>query len=147
MFTRRKQVKPVIAVPVGAVMPADLPVPYITDGSFLEKLSQNTEHPITIVQLTVEELIALVEKPHLFGIDVIGLVGVPGGRYDAVWSSYIAPLKRVSLDTLKGELTKLLASAASDAPESADEHAKRLFAKDSSFGVRDDDDTEPETFE
>lgn len=115
-FNRRLNVKPVIAVPRGAILPADLDVPIITEGSFLEKMYENMQHKVALVVLTTEELIVLVEKPHLFGLDVIALVGVPGGRYDAVWSSYIAPLKRVSLDTLKGELRKIVETAP-DTPE------------------------------
>lgn len=101
--------KPVIAVPRGAIVPADIEVPFINEGTFVEKLVANTEHVIAIVQLTTEELIALVEKPHLFGVDVIALVGVPGGKYDAVWSSYTAPLRRVSLDTLDAEIKAVMA--------------------------------------
>lgn len=108
MFTRRMyKMKPVIAVPKGSIVPAGIDVPVIADGTFIEKLVANGEHQIAILMLTTEELIALVEKPHLFGIDVIALVGVPGGRYDAVWSQYIAPLRRVSLDTLDAEVQAL----------------------------------------
>lgn len=107
-LNRRINVKPLIAVPRGSILPADLETPVITEGSFLEKMFENTRHKIAITYLTTEELIALVEKPHLFGTDVIALVGVPGGRYDAVWSSYIAPLRRISLETLAGETRKIL---------------------------------------
>lgn len=119
-FNRRLNVKPVIAVPRGSILPTDLDVPAIMEGTFLEKMYENMQHKVALVVLTTEELIVLVEKPHLFGLDVIALVGVPGGRYDAVWSSYIAPLKRVSLDTLKGELRKILEAA--PAPESEPAH-------------------------
>lgn len=113
MFTRRIiKMKPIIAVPKGAIIPANIEVPIITEGTFIEKLVENAQHVIAIVQLTTEELIALVEKPHLFGVDVIALVGVPGGKYDAVWSSYTAPLRRVSLDTLDGEVKTVMAAAA-----------------------------------
>lgn len=124
-FNRRLNVKPVIAVPRGSILPTDLEIPIITEGSFLEKMYENMNHKIAIVVLTTEELIVLVEKPHLFGLDVVALVGVPGGRYDAVWSSYIAPLKRVSLDTLAGEVRKIVEAApqesvvAAHMPESA----------------------------
>lgn len=115
MITRRFiKMKPIIAVPRGAIVPANIEVPLITEGTFIEKLVQNTEHIIAIAQLTTEELIALVEKPHLFGVDVIALVGVPGGKYDAVWSSYTAPLRRVSLDTLDGEIKTVMAQAAAE---------------------------------
>lgn len=110
MLSRRINVKPVIAVPKGSILPADLDCPTITEGSFLEKLIQNMDQKVAIVELSTEELIALVEKPHLFGIDVVALVGVPGGRYDAVWASYIAPLRRVSLDTLSSEIKKIMAA-------------------------------------
>lgn len=106
---RRVNVKPMIVVPTGAILPANLGIPVITEGSFLEKIVANNSEKVAIVSLTVEELIALVEKPHLFGIDVVALVGVPGGRYDAVWSSYVAPLRRVSLDTLQAEIKRILA--------------------------------------
>lgn len=108
MFTRRINVKPVIAVPVGSILPENLEVPVIKEGSFLEKLVANAQEKIAIVVLSTEELIALVEKPHLFGTDVVALVGVPGGRYDAVWSSYVAPLRRLSLDTLGAEVRRIL---------------------------------------
>lgn len=115
MFTRRTyKMKPIIAVPKGSIVPAGIDVPLISEGTFLEKLWANTEHQIAIMLLTTEELIALVEKPHLFGIDVIALVGVPGGRYDAIWSQYIAPLRRVSLDTLDAEVQSLRKSAADE---------------------------------
>lgn len=121
-FTRRLNVKPVIAVPRGSILPTDLDVPVITEGTFLEKMYENMQHKVALVILTTEELIVLVEKPHLFGLDVIALVGVPGGRYDAVWSSYIAPLKRVSLDTLKGELRKILEADSVSDPAAATAH-------------------------
>lgn len=108
------KMKPIIAVPKGAIVPANIEVPVITEGTFIEKLVENASHIISIVQLSTEELIALVEKPHLFGVDVIALVGVPGGRYDAVWSSYTAPLRRVSLDTLDSEVKAVLAKAAAE---------------------------------
>lgn len=115
MLPRRMiKMKPVIAVPRGAIVPANIEVPIITEGTFIEKLVENTQHVISIVQLTTEELIALVEKPHLFGVDVIALVGVPGGKYDAIWSSYTAPLRRVSLDTLDSEVKTVLAQAAAE---------------------------------
>lgn len=109
MLIRRVPMKPVIAVPKGAILPSTIEIPVITDGTFVEKLVANAEHRIAIVALSTEELIALVEKPHLFGVDVVALVGVPGGRYDAIWSSYIAPLRRLSLDTLDAEVKKILA--------------------------------------
>lgn len=112
MFTRRSlRMKPVLTVPKGAIIPAKVEVPVITEGTFIEKLVENSNHVIAIVQLSTEELIALVEKPHLFGLDVIALVGVPGGKYDAVWSSYTAPLRRVSLDTLDAEVKAVRARA------------------------------------
>lgn len=115
MFTRRPlRMKPVLAVPKGAIIPANVEVPVITEGTFIEKLVENSNHVIAIVQLSTEELIALVEKPHLFGIDVIALVGVPGGKYDAVWSSYTAPLRRVSLDTLDAEVKAVMARASAE---------------------------------
>lgn len=107
MFIRKQPMKPVIAVPTQAILPEDLPIPVIREGSFLDKLIENREHSVAIMMLTVEELIALVSKPQLFGLDVIALVGVPGGRYDAVWSSYIAALRRVSLDTLEAEVSRI----------------------------------------
>lgn len=79
----------------------------ISEGSFIEKLVANAEVELAVIVLSTEELITLVEKPHLFGTDVVALVGVPGGRYDAIWSSYIAPLRRVSLDTFDAEVKKL----------------------------------------
>lgn len=106
--------KPVLAVPKSAIIPANVEVPVITEGTFIEKLVENSNHVIAIVQLSTEELIALVEKPHLFGIDVIALVGVPGGKYDAVWSSYTAPLRRVSLDTLDAEVKAVMARASAE---------------------------------
>lgn len=106
--------KPVLAVPKGAIIPANVEVPVITEGTFIEKLVENSSHVIAIVQLSTEELVALVEKPHLFGIDVIALVGVPGGKYDAVWSSYTAPLRRVSLDTLDAEVKAVMARASAE---------------------------------
>lgn len=116
MLTRRLvRMKPVIAVPKGSIVPVNIEVPVITDGTFIEKLVANTEHVIAIVMLTTEELIALVEKPHLFGVDVIALVGVPGGKYDAVWSSYTAPLRRVSLDTLDAEIKTVMAANSAQA--------------------------------
>lgn len=123
-FNRRINVKPVIAVPRGSILPATLEVPIIAEGSFLEKMFANLEEKIAIVVLTTEELIVLVEKPHLFGIDVIALVGVPGGRYDAVWSSYVAPLKRMSLDTLSSEVKKILELSMTDDTKAA--HVPRL---------------------
>lgn len=115
MFTRRPlRMKPVLAVPKGAIIPANVEVPVITEGTFIEKLVENSNHIIAIVQLSTEELIALVEKPHLFGIDVIALVGAPGGKYDAVWSSYTAPLRRVSLDTLDAEVKAVMARASAE---------------------------------
>lgn len=109
--------KPVLAVPKSAIIPANVEVPVITEGTFIEKLVENSNHVIAIVQLSTEELIALVEKPHLFGIDVIALVGVPGGKYDAVWSSYTAPLRRVSLDTLDAEVKAVMARASAEPTE------------------------------
>lgn len=100
--------KPVIAVPVDALVPADIGIPFINEGSFLEKLNANNAEDVSILGLTVEELIALVEKPHLFGTDVIALTGLPGARYDAVWSSYIAPLRRLTLESFKPELKKIM---------------------------------------
>lgn len=132
--------KPVIAVPRGSILPTDLDVPVITEGSFLEKMYENMQHKVALVVLTTEELIVLVEKPHLFGLDVIALVGVPGGRYDAVWSSYIAPLKRVSLDTLKGELRKIL--EANQSRDQDEDSAPRLPES----GARDPE-SDAETFE
>lgn len=118
MFIRRSvKMKPVIAVPRGAIVPANIEVPFVNEGTFIEKLVANTEHVIAIVQLTTEELIALVEKPHLFGVDVIALVGVPGGKYDAVWSSYTAPLRRVSLDTLDAEIKAVMAKHSATSSE------------------------------
>lgn len=115
MFTRKRlNMKPIIAVPKGAIIPANVDVPVITEGSFVEKIVENANHVIAIVQLSTEELICLVEKPHLFGIDVIALVGVPGGKYDAVWSSYTAPLRRVSLDTLDAEVKAVMARASAE---------------------------------
>lgn len=115
MLPRRfVKMKPVIAVPRGSIVPANIEVPVITEGTFVEKLVENGQHIISIVQLTTEELIVLVEKPHLFGVDVIALVGVPGGKYDAIWSSYTAPLRRVSLDTLDAEVKAVLAKAAAE---------------------------------
>lgn len=111
-FIRRINVKPMIVAPQGSILPTNLGVPIISEGTFLEKIVANNSHDVAIALLTVEELIALVEKPHLFGIDVVALVGVPGGRYDAVWSSYVAPLRRVSLDTLPAELKKIQAQVA-----------------------------------
>lgn len=111
---RRIHVKPVIAVPKGSILPADIECPVITEGTFLEKMWENLQHKVAILALSTEELIILVEKPHLFGIDVVALVGVPGGRYDAVWSSYIAPLRRVSLDTLSAELRTIMATDGQD---------------------------------
>lgn len=119
MLTRRINVKPVIAVPKGSILPANLEVPVIADGTFLEKMFANLEHRIAIVVLSTEELIVLVEKPHLFGIDVVALIGVPGGRYDAVWSSYVAPLKRISLDTMSAEVKRILEATEVDASKSA----------------------------
>lgn len=123
--------KPVIAVPVGAILPVDLSVPTIVEGSFLEKMFANMQEKVAVMVLTTEELIALVEKPHLFGTDVIALVGVPGGRYDAVWSSYVAPLKRLSLETFEGEVAKILANAeaVNDALDKSP-HAMRLPTSD-----------------
>lgn len=114
MFIKRLNVKPMIVCPIGAILPANITIPVITEGTFLEKVHANMEHKIAIVILTTEELIALVEKPHLFGIDVIALVGVPGGRYDAIWSTYVAPLRRISLETLDAEVKTI--EAAADAP-------------------------------
>lgn len=116
MLIRRINVRPMIVVPSGVILPTNLNVPFINEGSFLEKVQASMEERVAITQLTTEELIALVEKPHLFGIDVIALVGVPGGRYDAVWSSYTAPLRRVSLETLEGEVKKILATDAPTEP-------------------------------
>jgi len=107
-FQRRINVKPVIAVPQGSILPENLEIPIISEGTFIEKLVANAAEKIAVMVLSTEELIALVEKPHLFGVDVLALVGVPGGRYDAVWSTYIAPLKRVSLETLESELRKIV---------------------------------------
>lgn len=123
-LTRRINVKPVIAVPKGSILPATLEVPVISEGTFLEKMFANLEHRIAIVVLSTEELIVLVEKPHLFGIDVIALIGVPGGRYDAVWSSYVAPLKRISLDTISAEVKKILELTQPD--ESKTAHTPRV---------------------
>lgn len=124
---RRIKVKPVIAVPKGSILPADIECPLILEGTFLEKMWANAAERVAIVMLSTEELIVLVEKPHLFGIDVIALVGVPGGRYDAVWSSYIAPLQRVSLDTLHGELQKILKATEDTTPaEDKALHSPRL---------------------
>lgn len=128
--------KPVIAVPRGAIVPANIEVPFINEGTFVEKLVANTEHVIAIVQLTTEELIALVEKPHLFGVDVIALVGVPGGKYDAVWSSYTAPLRRVSLDTLDAEIKAVMAKHSATPSEHAHKKVQPAVPK------RDDDDEE-----
>lgn len=125
-FIRRVNVKPVIAVPKGSILPATLEVPVIAEGTFLEKMFANLEPRIAVVVLTTEELIVLVEKPHLFGIDVIALVGVPGGRYDAIWSSYTAPLKRVSLETLEAEVRKILDTP--EPPDSKPRFAPRLPA-------------------
>lgn len=108
MFIRKLKMKPVIAVPKGSILPANLPVPIIETGTFIEKLVANSAEKLAIVMLSTEELICLVEKPHLFGIDVVALVGVPGGRYDAIWSTYIAPLRRLSLETLDAEVRKIL---------------------------------------
>lgn len=116
--------KPVIAVPKGSILPANLEVPVISEGTFLEKMFANLEHRIAIVVLSTEELIVLVEKPHLFGIDVVALIGVPGGRYDAVWSSYVAPLKRISLDTMSSEVKKILEATEADATKAA--HVPRV---------------------
>lgn len=110
IINRRIKMKPVIAVPKGSILPSTIEIPIIEQGTFIEKLVANAESKIAIVVLTTEELIALVEKPHLFGVDVIALVGVPGGRYDAVWSSYVAPLRRLSLETLDSEVKKILAA-------------------------------------
>lgn len=140
-FNRRINVKPVIAVPRGSILPATLEVPIIAEGSFLEKMFANLEEKIAIVVLTTEELIVLVEKPHLFGIDVIALVGVPGGRYDAVWSSYVAPLKRMSLDTLSSEVKKILELSMADDTKAA--HAPRLPGE-ATYAEESD---APETFE
>jgi hypothetical protein len=140
MLTRRINVKPVIAVPKGSILPGTLEIPVITEGTFLEKMYANLDHRIAIVVLTTEELIVLVEKPHLFGIDVIALVGVPGGRYDAVWSSYVAPLKRISLDTLSAEVKKILEVTEVDSTKAA--HSPRV--PDDLVRVALD---EPETFE
>lgn len=115
MFIRRTTpMKPVIAVPKGAIVPSNIDVPLIEDGTFIDKLVENGQQQIAVISLTTEELIALVEKPHLFGLDVIALVGVPGGRYDAIWSSYIAPLRRVSLDTLDAEIQAIRKTAVND---------------------------------
>lgn len=114
MFIKRINVKPMIVCPVGSILPENLTIPKVDQGTFLEKVQASMDHPICVTLLTTEELIALVEKPHLFGIDAIALIGVPGGRYDAVWSSYVAPLRRVSLETLDAEVKKI--QAANDAP-------------------------------
>lgn len=109
MYIKRINVKPMIVAPRGAILPENLGIPIIIEGTFMEKVFANQQERIAVCLLTTEELIALVEKPHLFGIDVIALVGVPGGRYDAVWSSYTAPLRRVSIETLDSEVKKILA--------------------------------------
>jgi len=116
MLIKRLNVKPMIVAPLGSILPGNLTIPAITEGTFLEKIDANMQQDIAVTLLTTEELIALVEKPHLFGIDVIALVGVPGGRYDAVWSSYIAPLRRISLETLDSEVKKLRDKAENPEP-------------------------------
>lgn len=146
MFARRAQVKPVIAVPVGAILPDNLGVPVITEGTFLEKLAANSAEKIAIVALTTEELIALVEKPHLFGTDVVALVGAPGGRYDAVWSSYIAPLRRISLETLNGEIKKILEHQQVDAIDPPPVKTIVSVGIDSSLGQTQDE-SQDSTFE
>lgn len=106
-----KSTKPLIAVPEGSILPTDLPVTVIpAEHTFIEKLVLCDEADIAVAVLELEELVALVEKPHLFGLDVIGLIGVPGGKYDAVWGMYMTPLRRVTLDTLRGEVEKILAA-------------------------------------
>lgn len=125
--------KPVIAVPRGTILPGTLEVPVITDGTFIEKLVENSKHPIAIMALTTEELIALVEKPHLFGVDVVALVGAPGGRYDAVWSSYIAPLRRLSLETLDAEIKKILAQTSETEKVVPSEETQSVIRSDSRY--------------
>lgn len=144
-FNRRLNVKPVIAVPRGAILPADLDIPVITEGTFLEKMYENLEHRIAIVTLTTEELIVLVERPHLFGIDVVALVGVPGGRYDAVWSSYTAALKRVSLDTMTAEVRKILETT--EDPSSKLAHRPRVPETDRPTSESAQSEDDPEVFE
>lgn len=129
--------KPIIAVPRGSILPANLEVPLISEGTFIEKLVENSKHKIAIAALTTEELIALVEKPHLFGVDVVALVGAPGGRYDAVWSSYIAPLRRLSLETLGSEVRRIL-DASPDDERNTSQIANRLPEDDAR--LTDDDD-------
>lgn len=147
MFIRRINVKPVIAVPRGSILPATLEVPVIQEGTFLEKMVANMDQKIAVVMLTTEELIVLVERPHLFGIDVIALVGVPGGRYDAVWSNYIAPLRRVSLETLDAEVKKILAATADQTDLTTKEgHSARLEAS-TALKENVSDESEPEVFE
>lgn len=114
MFIKRINVKPMIVCPMGSILPESLPIPKIAEGTFLEKIHASLEQEICVTMLTTEELIALVEKPHLFGIDAIALIGAPGGRYDAIWSSYVAPLRRVSLDTLDAEVKKILEHTAKE---------------------------------
>lgn len=120
------ELKPVIAVPADALVPADIGIPFIHEGTFLEKLNANNAAPVAILGLTVEELIALVEKPHLFGTDVIALTGLPGARYDAVWSSYIAPLRRLTLESFGPELKKIMDALTPNKPEMSATSAMRV---------------------
>lgn len=150
MLIKRINVKPMIVCPMGSILPQNITAPVIAEGTFLEKITANNAEQIAIVLLTTEELIALVEKPHLFGIDVIALVGVPGGRYDAVWSTYVAPLRRVSLETLDAEIQKIRQDAdrpAGPKPRSIVERfdvQPRVDKSLAGFRANDDDDDKNE---
>lgn len=124
--------RPIFVMPSGSILPDNIGLQLVDDGPFLSKLWQASELDMPAMRLTSEELVALVEKPHLFGLDLISIAAIPGGRYDVVWSTYTAALRRVTLDTLAGELEQIKKQLA-DRPLETEPQASKSIEADNFY--------------
>lgn len=109
----------VFLAPVGATLPAELETRLILDATEApldQRLAVARAEPDRVVLVVKNrELAAISEFRDLFGFELSGLLGLPGGRYDdSVFASYMATMPTVHMDAILEVLPK---SEASQQPE------------------------------
>lgn len=92
-----------VIIPEGASLPEDLNHLFVDAPDVIQKISAGMDKQI-IVSVNTRELQMLVEYRDLFDAEPIAIIGMQGAMYNTVWNTYVATMKRTTIDAFRAGL-------------------------------------------
>lgn len=92
-----------VIIPEGASLPEDLIHLFVDAPDVIQKISAGMDKQV-IVSVNTRELQMLVEYRDLFDADPIAIIGMQGAMYNTVWNTYVATMKRTTIDAFRASL-------------------------------------------